>query len=147
MKIAIGSDHQGFQTKKLIIDWLQHNHETIDVGTDSEESCDYPDFAAAAARLVHSGSAERAILICNTGMGMAITANKFPNVYACVCSSAFEAERIREHNNANCMCISNQTSAPILHGMLAAFITTPFAEGRHERRTDKIKAIEDEFTP
>lgn len=146
MKIAVGSDHRGFQTKKIVIDWLQHNHEVIDVGTDSEESCDYPDFAAAAARLVHSGAAERAILICNTGMGMAVTANKFPNVYACVCNTDFEAQRIREHNNANVMCVPDQISHLTLHKMLENFITTKFEEGRHERRINKIKAVEDEFT-
>lgn len=146
MKIAIGSDHRGFNTKKIAIEMLQANNEVIDVGTDSLESCDYPDFAAAAARLIHSGTADRAILICNTGMGMAITANKFPNVYACVCNTGFEAQRMREHNNANVMCIPDQTSHTVLHDMLDKFITTKFEEGRHERRIEKIKAIEDEFT-
>jgi len=147
MKIAIGSDHRGFSVKNAIIEWLKENdHEVIDVGTDSKESCDYPDHAAAAARLVHSGAAEQAILICGTGMGMAVVANKFPGVYACVCVSEFEATRIREHNNANCMCLPYQMSSPNLMKMLLRFTTVEFAGGRHARRIDKIKAIEDEFT-
>jgi ribose 5-phosphate isomerase B len=150
MKVAVGSDHRGFQTKKTVINWLNDNgHEAVDVGTDSEESCDYPDFAAAAARLVHSNAVERAILVCGTGMGMAITANKFPGVYAAVCNSDFESERIRQHNNANCMCIPEQITDRTLEKMIADFTTIEFGKeenSRHLRRIDKIKAIEDEFS-
>jgi len=147
MKVAVGSDHRGFQAKKLVMEWLkENNHEAVDVGTDSEESCDYPDFAAAGARLVHSSAVERAILICGTGMGMAVVANKFPGVYACVCHSDFESVRIRQHNNANCMCIPYQIGDRTLKKMLNDFTTIEFDGGRHERRIEKIKAIEDEFT-
>jgi ribose 5-phosphate isomerase B len=146
MKIAVGSDHRGFKTKKAVINWLKDNdHEVIDVGPDSEESCDYPDFAAAAARLVHSNAADQAILVCGTGMGMCITANKFPGVYACVCNSEFDSDRCREHNDANCMCIPDQLTDRTLEKMLKDFTTAKFGEGRHKRRVDKIKAIEDEF--
>lgn len=146
MRVAVGSDHRGFNTKKTVVRWLNENgHEAIDVGPDSDKSCDYPDFAAAAARLVHSNTAERAILICGTGMGMAITANKFPGVYACVCNSEFDSDRCRQHNDANCMCIPNQSTDITLEKMLKDFITAKFEEGRHERRINKIKAIEDEF--
>tara|TARA_Y100000034_G_scaffold81854_1_gene98129 strand:+ start:3256 stop:3702 length:447 start_codon:yes stop_codon:yes gene_type:complete len=147
MRIAVGSDHRGFITKKTVIDCLKKKkHDVVDVGTCDEETCDYPDFAAAAARLVHSGSVDLAVLICNTGMGMAVTANKFPGVYACVCNSEFEAERARQHNNSNCMCIPSQLSDPTLCKMLEYFTIKTFGEGRHARRINKIKAIEDEFS-
>ena len=144
MKIAVGNDHRGLTTKEAVVNLLT-DHDVIDVGTDSKESCDYPDFAAAAARLVHSGAADRAVLICGTGMGMAITANKFPGVYACVCDSEFEAERARCHNNANVMCIPSQLNPIIIEKMLNFFTRLDFEEGRHARRLDKIKAIENEF--
>ena len=146
MKIAVGSDHRGFYTKNKIIDWLKQNkHEIVDVGTDSDKSCDYPDFAAAAARLVHSRAVERAILICGSGAGMAVVANKFPGVYACVCNSDFESARIRQHNMANCMCMSDQIGDITVEKMLKDFTTIEFDGGRHEKRINKIKAIEEEF--
>jgi len=145
MKIAVGNDHRGLKTKIEVL-MLLSDHEVTDVGTNNDESCDYPDFAAAAARLVHFGKVERAILICGTGMGMAITANKIPGVYACVCDSEFEAERARCHNNANVMCIPSQLNPIIIEKMLHYFINLKFEGGRHERRLNKIKEIENEFS-
>lgn len=145
MRIAVGSDHRGFEVKKFVVGFLEKKHEIMDVGTHNKESCDYTDFAADAARLVYYGKAERAVLLCCTGMGMAITANKFPGVYACVCSSDFEAKRAREHNNANCICIPEQIKSEELKSMLESFVSEKFGGGRHERRVNKIKNIEDEF--
>lgn len=146
MKLAVGTDHRGIEIKSLVIHWLkENNHEVIDVGANDEESCDYPDFALSAARLIHSGAVDKAVLICNTGIGMSIAANKVPGVYAAVCQSEFEAERCREHNDANCMCIPNATGKETLKKMLIQFTTTKSGDGRHARRVNKIKAIEDEF--
>lgn len=146
MKIAIGSDHRGFKVKEQLISWLKEkNHEVIDVGTDSENTCDYPDFAAATARLLQSNTVERAILLCSTGVGMCITANKFPGVYAGVCQNPFEAERAREQNNINCMSIPANLSHATLTNTITNFLKTNFVGGRHERRFEKIRSIEDEF--
>jgi ribose 5-phosphate isomerase B len=144
MKIVIGCDHAGVALKneitpvlkELAIDWE-------DVGTKTEESVDYPDFGERVAELVSSGKMERGILICGTGIGMSIVANKFPGVRAALCSEAFSATMSRLHNDANVLVlpgriIDGNTAAEIVK----AWFTTPFEGGRHQKRLDKIKAIE-----
>src|SRR5687767_1849284 len=107
MKIAIGSDHRGFQVKGKIIELLKRlNHEAIDVGTHSADSCDYPDVAALVARKVGSGEVERGILICGSGIGMCIAANKVPGVRAAPCHDDLTAEMSRRHNDLNLLCLS-----------------------------------------
>ncbi len=141
MKIAIGSDHAGFLRKKEIISYLTHKgHKVVDVGCYSEESCDYPDYAAKVARSVSLERAERGILICGTGIGMAMAANKFKNVRAAVCWSPKVAALASEHNQANVLCMSARFLT-LQQGerIVAAWLKTPFAGGRHLRRVKKIE--------
>ncbi|MCA9258925.1 MAG: ribose 5-phosphate isomerase B [Planctomycetales bacterium] len=144
MRIAIGSDHRGFQLKEQLIALLtSKNHEIEDVGTNGPESVDYPDFAALVAGKVSSGAVERGILICGTGIGMAIAANKFPHVRAATCADEITAEISRRHNNLNVLCLSaDMLSARTVERMVEVWVDTPFEGGRHERRLEKIYEFE-----
>jgi ribose 5-phosphate isomerase B len=142
MKIAIGSDHAGFRMKNIIISHFT-DHEFIDVGTCSEESVDYPDFAVLAGEKVVSGEAEAGIVICGTGIGISIAANKIKGIRAALCLNEFMAEMSRRHNNANVLALG----ARVIGDDLAVSITnvwlkTPFENGRHEKRVLKIGKIE-----
>ncbi len=144
MKIAIGSDHRGFQLKtKLIIALQEAGHEPVDVGTDSSESVDYTDFGAAVSEKVSKHEADRGILICGTGIGMAITANKYPGVRATTCSDELTAEMCRRHNDVNVLCLSGDMlgERPI-DDMIRKWLATEFEGGRHARRLGKISDIE-----
>jgi len=144
MKIAIGCDHAGVAMKNEITPVLKElGIEWEDIGTKTEESVDYPDFGERVSEAVSSGKMERGILICGTGIGMSIVANKFPGVRAALCSEAFSATMSRLHNDANILVLPGR----IIDGAAAAEIvkvwfTTPFEGARHQRRLDKIKAIE-----
>ncbi|MBI4849502.1 MAG: ribose 5-phosphate isomerase B [Nitrospirae bacterium] len=144
MKIAIGCDHAGVAMKNEITPVLNElGIEWEDFGTKTEESVDYPDFGERVSEAVSSGKMERGILICGTGIGMSIVANKFPGVRAALCCEAFSATMSRLHNDANLLVLPGR----IIDGNTAAEIvrvwfTTPFEGGRHQRRLDKIKAIE-----
>lgn len=144
MKIAIGSDHGGYALKTFLVDVLNEKGITVeDVGCDSLESVDYPDFAAAVAGKVSDSTADRGIVICTTGIGVSITANKFPNVRASLCFNTEMAEMTRLHNNSNVLCFSQKftpekEAAIILDGWLS----TKFEGGRHGRRVEKISQIE-----
>ena len=145
MKIAMGSDHGGFDLKEQIKAWLQENgHEVVDFGCHSKESCDYPDFGAAAARAVASGQCERGIVICTTGIGISITANKVKGIRCALCSDPLSARLTREHNNSNMLAmgqriIGSELAKEIVH----VWLSTPFSEGeRHKKRIAKITAIE-----
>jgi len=145
MKVAIGNDHHGIGFKQQTTAFLQAaGHQVIDLGaTDANEPCDYPDSAKQVADSVSSGQADRGILICGSGVGMAITANKFPAVRAAVCDSVEAAQVTRQHNGLNVLCLSGSLwKQRDLLPVIAAFIETPFAGGRHQRRIDKIAAIE-----
>ena len=144
MKIAIGSDHGGIHLKKVLMDHLaERNIETNDVGTCTEESCDYPDYAVKVCDEVVAGRADRGILVCGTGLGMCIAANKVHGIRAALCSDAFSTEKSREHNNANVMCMGERVTGPGLAVMLLdIWLDTEFAGGRHERRVNKIMDIE-----
>ena len=143
MKIAIGADHGGFELKAKFIDALQaKGHDVTDCGTDSAESCDYPDYGAEVACRVSQAEADQGILICNTGIGMSITANKFPRVRAAVCCTPDMATLTRVHNASNILCLGadntdEATAFDILEAWLAA---EPETEGRHGRRVSKMKA-------
>lgn len=143
MKIAIGADHGGFELKAKFIDALKaKGHEVEDCGTDSVESCDYPDYAAEVARRVSQAEADQGVLICNTGIGMSITANKFPRVRAAVCCTAEMAQLTRIHNSSNVLCIgANNAPEEVAFEILEAWLSNePETEGRHGRRVNKMKA-------
>ena len=144
MKIAIGSDHRGFQLKtKLAVTLEEAGHEVVDLGTDSGDSVDYTDFGSAVSAMVSKQEADRGILICGTGIGMAITANKYPGVRATTCSDELTAEMCRRHNDVNVLCLSGDMlgERPI-DAMITRWIETEFEGGRHARRLGKISDIE-----
>ncbi len=147
MKIALACDHAGFPLKNTIIDTLKDlGHEVIDCGTDSPQPVDYPDIVEKACRLVQSHQAERAILICGSGVGAAITANKIKGVYACVCHDAYSAAQGVEHDNMNALCLGARIiGIEIAKACTTAFLAAQFStEERHRRRVSKIQHIEQE---
>lgn len=144
MKIAVSSDHRGFDVKGKILPLLQRlGHDVTDYGPTGTESVDYPDFASKVAAAVSKGEADRGILICGTGIGMCIAANKFPGVRAAACHDDLTAEMSRRHNDANVLCLSGDLLGDrLIHRMVELWITTDFEEGRHRRRVEKIGEIE-----
>ncbi|MFO0904222.1 MAG: ribose 5-phosphate isomerase B [Pirellulales bacterium] len=144
MRIAVGSDHRGIELKSQIVAYLQKlGHQTEDAGAFSEESVDYPDIASAVAQRVSSGACERGVLVCGTGIGMSIAANKHPGVRATTCADEATAEICRRHNDVNVICLSGNPAAPgLVERMLAVWLETPFDGGRHARRIEKIKDLE-----
>jgi ribose 5-phosphate isomerase B len=144
MKIAIGADHAGFVLKEqLRRDLAGDGHEVVDFGANSQESCDYPDYAQLVAREVAQGRSDRGILICSTGIGMAIAANKVAGVRAAPVSSEDEARLTREHNDANVLALGAKylDEARAL-AMARVFLKAEFAGGRHSRRIAKIASLE-----
>lgn len=141
--IAIGCDHAGVEMKKAVIEALsEKGFELRDLGTDGEP-CDYPNMAKAVCELVVSGECEKGILICGTGIGMSIAANKVKGIRAALCSDSFSTRYTRLHNDANVMCMGARTLGPGLACELAEiFLTTGFEGGRHQRRIDLITDIE-----
>jgi ribose 5-phosphate isomerase B len=144
MKIAIASDHRGYVIKGKILALIAElGHQAADMGTDSSESVDYPDFGAKVARAVSEGAVDRGVLICGTGMGMCITANKFPGVRACTCHDDLTAEMSRRHNDANVLCLSADLLGDrLVNRMVEIWLKTEFEGGRHARRVEKIGQIE-----
>ncbi len=147
MKIAIGSDHRGYHLKEKLANILRtKGHEVTDEGTLATEAVDYPDFAEIVAKNVSEGAVDRGILICGTGIGMAITANKFPGVRAAACTDEITAEISRRHNDLNVLCLSADMLSPRnVERMVEIWIKTDFEGGRHQRRVDKILKIESEI--
>jgi len=145
MKIAVGSDHRGFEAKEQIKSIITElGHEYIDVGTNDTNPTDYPDKAYLAAMAVSRHDADRAILICATGIGMSIAANKVHGIRAAVCHDELNARISRDHNDSNVLCISgDQTGDLVLRKIVEVWLKTGFSGGRHQRRVDKITAIED----
>lgn len=144
MHIAIGSDHRGFQIKNKLVQLLANeNHTVDDCGTTCDSAVDYPDFANQVGRLVSEGVAERGILICGTGIGMAITANKFCGVRAAACSDEIMVETCRRHNDVNILCLPGDLigDRPV-DDLIRIFLATSFDGGRHQRRVEKIEAME-----
>jgi ribose 5-phosphate isomerase B len=145
MRIAIGSDHRGVTMKAKVIEILRQNgHEIIEcIGEVRDNAIDYPDVARQVAAAVSKNEVDRGILICGTGIGMSIVANKFPNVRAAVCGDELTAEISRRHNNLNVLCLSgDMLGANALEGILNKWLKTEFEGGRHERRIQKIAQIE-----
>jgi ribose 5-phosphate isomerase B len=144
MRIALGSDHAGFELKEQVKDRLAaEGHEVVDVGTFSEDSTDYPEHAAAGAKLVADGEAERGVLVCGSGVGVAIVANKVGGVRAVNAHDAEEAEMSRRHNDANVLALAGRRLEPSQAAAIVdTFLTTPFEGGRHERRVDQIRDLE-----
>ena len=144
MKIAVGSDHRGFEVKRRVVPLLQQlGHEVTDVGTDGKESVDYPDFALLVATAVSEGRADRGILICGSGIGMCIAANKVRGVRAAPCHDNIAAEMCRRHNDANVLCLSaDLLGGELIDRMIRIWLETPFEGGRHARRVEKITHIE-----
>ena len=144
MRIAIGSDHRGVSMRARIVELLKRlGQEVTDVGASQGESVDYPDVAAAVARRVSEGAADRGILICGTGLGMTIAANKFPGVRAAPCHDDLTAELSRRHNDLNVLCLSGDILGDRLVDRLVEIcLNTAFEGGRHARRIEKIRDLE-----
>lgn len=147
MKIAIACDHGGLNLKNSISAYLnEHGYEVVDFGTDTTDSCDYPDYALPAAEAVASGKCDKGILICSTGIGVSIVANKVPGVRCAHCHDVYCAEFTRRHNNANVLAMGEKVVGVGYALQIAeTFLTTEFEGGRHERRVNKITAIEEKY--
>lgn len=149
MVIALACDHGGYPLKAEVLKYLfAHNHEVIDLGTDSAtQSVDYPDYAKKAGEAVLDGRAERGILLCGTGIGMSIAANKISGVRCALLSDVYSARLTREHNDANMMAMGARVVGPGLAlDIIGAFLSTEFSkDDRHQRRIDKVAAIEKEI--
>ena len=145
MIISMGCDHGGYLLKEHIKKYLtQQGHEIKDFGCDSLDSCDYPPFGAAAARAVADGSCQRGIVICTTGIGISISANKIKGIRCALCSEPLSAEMTRKHNNANMLSMGAGMIGPnMAERIVDTFLTTEFEGGRHQRRVDGISALED----
>lgn len=144
MKIAVGADHGGVELKALITDHLEERGiEVVNYGTDSSESVDYPDFAHAVTHAVQEERVDYGILICGTGIGMSITANKEKGIRAALCGDVFSAQATKAHNNANVLCLGARVVGPGLALMIVdAWLDADYEGGRHQKRLDKIAAIE-----
>lgn len=140
MKVALGSDHRGFDVKRRILSVLQQlGHEALDLGPTGTDSVDYPDFAFLVAQTVSEGKADRGILICGTGIGMCIAANKVKGIRAAPCHDSITAEMSRRHNDANVLCLSaDLLGEDLIDRMVRIWLETEFEAGRHARRVDKI---------
>jgi ribose 5-phosphate isomerase B len=144
-KIFIGSDHAGFNLKKIIVEYILENFEIeiIDKGTYSENSCDYPDYAIEVCKEVVNNPNSAGILICGTGIGMSITANKIETIRAALCTDTTMAKFSRLHNNANVLCLGARIIGPeVAKDIVKVFLNTNFEEGRHKKRIDKIENLE-----
>lgn len=141
MKIAIASDHRGIAVKKRILRQLADmGQEGVDLGPASQESVDYPDYAAKVANAITHKEVDRGILICGSGIGMSIAANRFPGVRAALCHDEFNAEICRRHNDANVMCLSaDLLTEQLVSRMVDVWVKTQFEGGRHSRRLEKLE--------
>ena len=145
MKIGIGNDHSALELKAEIIGFLKEKgHEVIDYGTNSTENCDYPVYGEKVARAVASGEVEQGILICGTGLGISLAANKVRGIRAAVCSEPYTARMARQHNNCNILAFGARVVGTELAKMIVdTWLSTEFEGGRHQRRVDMIMAIEE----
>jgi ribose 5-phosphate isomerase B len=149
MRIAVGSDHRGYMIRSKVIGLLERlGHEVVDVGTNSGEPVDYPDIAAVVAGKVSRGEVERGILVCGSGLGMCIAANKFAGVRAAPCHDDLTAEMSRRHNDLNVLCLSaDLLGERLIDRMVELWLSTPFEGGRHARRIEQIARLEREHIP
>jgi ribose 5-phosphate isomerase B len=149
MHIAVAADHAGFPLKAMILEVVREmGHVPVDLGTDSEASVDYPDFAAKLAREIIHGRAKRGILLCGSGVGACIAANKFKGIYASVCHDTYSAAQGVNHDDMNVLCLGPRIIGPELaKELVKSFLTASFSsDERHLRRVGKIRAIENEHT-
>ena len=144
MHITIGADEAGYELKQKIVEFLvAENHETLDVGIHELDAIDYPDIAEEVARAVAAGETECGILICGTGIGMSMTANKIPGIRAAVCTDCYMARMAREHNDAQILCLGGRVIGPGLAlDIVRAFLSSEFEGGRHARRVGKINTLD-----
>ena len=144
MRIAIGSDHAGFALKVALRDALLENGHTVnDLGSDTDERCDYPAFGAAVGRSVVDGAADLGVVVCGSGQGMCMAANKVPGVRAALIRTVEDAEMTRRHNDANVACFGERiTDAPVAIAALQAFMQTPFDGGRHATRVEQLADLD-----
>jgi ribose 5-phosphate isomerase B len=150
MKIAVACDHAGFPLKNAVIKTIHAaGHHVMDLGTDSVKPVDYPDYAEKLGRLIQAGKADRGILLCGSGVGACIAANKIPGVYACVCHDTYSAHQGVEHDEMNVLCIGTRVIGPELTGEIvlsflgARYIGNDPGQGRHARRVAKIHKLEE----
>jgi len=142
VRIAIGCDHHGPNLKQSVIALItEAGHEYEDFGCYTTDPVDYPDIAQKVAEAVAKGNFERGVLICGTGIGMSIAANKVKGIRAALCHNAFSACRARQHNDANILCLASEGEEPVPE-IINAFLTCEFEGGRHQRRLDKIRDME-----
>lgn len=149
MKIAVACDHGGLNLKKAMIAYVEkQGHTVVDFGTNTADSCDYPDFAAAAAEAVASGECERGILVCSSGIGVSIVANKVPGIRCAHCHDTYCAKYTRLHNDANMIAFGEKVLGEgMMQEIVSLFLNTEFEGGeRHERRVAKIKALEEKYS-
>ena len=143
MRIAIGCDHKGLELKQLIMQIITDaGYNTEDFGCYTADSVDYPDIAEQVAQAVAKGDFNQGILICNTGIGMSIVANKIMGIRAALCYDAFSARRARQHNDANILCLGTELEPDVIREIIEAYLTSEFEGGRHLRRLNKIKTME-----
>lgn len=144
MKIALGSDHNGVEFKQLLVEHLEKaGYEVVDAGPQGEESVDYPDFAFSTAEMVSNHEADRGILICGSGIGMSMAANKVNGIRAALCFTPESAALTRQHNDANVLALAGwQSEASDVLEIVDKFLTTEFEGGRHARRVNKITSYE-----
>lgn len=148
MRIVVGSDHGGYSLKQDVADALRRDgHEVLDVGTNSVEPVDYPDYAEAVGKAVLDGRAERGVLICGSGVGACVAANKLPGIRAAICHDSYSAHQGVEHDNMNILVLGGRIVGPELaHDLVRAYVAARFtAEDRHVRRLAKVTALEHRF--
>lgn len=140
--IAIGSDHAGYVLKSAVADWLKEaGHEVLDLGTNGGESVDYPDFGRAVGEAVASGKAEKGVVVCGSGIGISIAANRVTGARAALCMNGLMARLSRQHNDANILALGERLiGIETARDCLNEFLNTPFEGGRHQRRVDKLSA-------
>ena len=148
MKIAVARDHGDLALKQVLLDYLQKNgYEVCDFGTNTADSCDYPDYALPAAEAVARGECERGILICSTGIGISIAANKVRGIRCAHCHDTYSAKYTRLHNDANMIAFGQKIIGDgLMLEIVDTFLHTEFEGGRHQRRVDKISAIEEKYS-
>lgn len=148
MRLALSSDHAGYELKRDLAAILgQKGHAVLDLGTHSTAPCDYPDAAESVAQALRNGDAERGIIVCGSGAGVSIAANKFPGIRAAVCHDTYTAHQAVEHDDMNVLCIGSRViGSALAHDIVASFLGATFSgEPRHQRRLDKILAFEKKF--